>query len=64
MRELLKNTEFKNDSIIKKVESNQMSIEKFVTAASISSQILSILTEDILDFVNIEAGIFSLINHF
>ena len=39
-----------------------MSIEKFITVASISSQILSILTEDILDFAKIEARMFSLIN--
>ena len=40
LKQLLKNTEFKNDSILKKVESNQMSTEKFTVKAFVVTPLM------------------------
>jgi signal transduction histidine kinase len=47
----------------KKIIRPMQMIEKNIRMASVSSKILQSLTEDILDFAKIEAGIFSLNQH-
>ena len=49
-------------SIMKKIESIEASIQKFMKMGSVSSQLLMHLVEDILDLGKFEAGTFSLNN--
>lgn len=58
----------KSESITDNIPNDKMSIslksmEKNIKMASVSSKILQSLTEDILDFAKIEAGMFSLNEH-
>ena len=51
---------YKSNPIMKKFENAFKNVDKFITAATISSKTLESLTEDILDFAKIEAQMFTL----